>query len=135
MGASIRIEIFPADIDRFLDFYTRVLRFNVMKREGQYVSIKRDSISIGANCEHAEGGMPDSLAFGRPVQGVEIVFEVDDLKEERDHVVASGWKLDADVTHQFWGLNDFRIFDPDGYYLRITDRGAGQTAAESNNGE
>ena len=130
MGSFLRMELFPSNMDRFLDFYIRILRFKVTKRDRNYVAVRRDSIEIGAVCGHPEGGVDGGFPLRRPPTGVEIVMEVDDLKEERDYVVAAGWKLDADIDHQEWGLNDFRIVDPDGYYLRITDRYPGATAEE-----
>lgn len=42
------------------------------------------------------------------------------MKSERDFIVEKGWKLDADIQIRSWGLTDFRLVDPDGYYLRIT---------------
>jgi len=53
-----------------------------------------------------------------------VVFEADDITAERDRVVAQGWPLDADLQTRPWGLTDFRLFDPDGYYVRITSRDA-----------
>ena len=41
---------------------------------------------------------------------------------ERDRVVAAGWPLEEDLRHRPWGLTDFRVLDPAGYYLSITDR-------------
>lgn len=60
----------------------------------------------------------------RPPTGVEVVIEVDDLEAERNWVVENGWTLDADIKLQEWGLKDFRIMDPDGFYLRITEHSA-----------
>ena len=31
-----------------------------------------------------------------------------------------GWVLEEDITARPWGLRDFRLLDPDGYYWRIT---------------
>jgi hypothetical protein len=53
---------------------------------------------------------------------VELVLEVDDLGAEHDRVRASGWPLAEDLHERPWGLTDFRVLDPSGYYLRITDR-------------
>jgi lactoylglutathione lyase len=53
---------------------------------------------------------------------VELVLEVDDVAGERDRVLAAGWPLEEDLQERPWGLTDFRILDPAGYYLRITDR-------------
>ena len=36
--------------------------------------------------------------------------------------MAAGIELAEDLQEREWGLTDFRMRDPDGYYLRITDR-------------
>jgi lactoylglutathione lyase len=54
--------------------------------------------------------------------GVEIVIEVDDLVAERDAIVTAGQALDEDIVERPWGLADFRVLDPDGYYIRFTTR-------------
>lgn len=119
---SVRFELFPADLDRFIHFYVRVLRFELVgeKRHEQppYAAVRRGGIRIGA-LQAWESVDP---AARRVPSGVEIVIEVDDLLAERDLVIAAGYPLAEDVTERPWGLTDFRLFDPDGYYLRITSR-------------
>jgi len=120
MGMNLRIEIFPQDLDSFFDFYTNVLRFSVDRDERDsptpYVSIHRDAVRIGA----LRAWNQASPIHRIPPTGTEIVFEVDDLDVERDAIVSQGWPLDADLTDRPWGLRDFRVRDPDGYYLRFT---------------
>jgi hypothetical protein len=53
---------------------------------------------------------------------VELVLEVDDLVAEHDALVAAGWPIAHGITVRPWGLTDFRLFDPDGNYLRFTTR-------------
>ena len=55
-----------------------------------------------------------------PAGVTELVLEVDDVAAERDRVVAAGWPLEEDLRRRPWGLTDFRVLDPAGYYLRIT---------------
>ncbi len=38
--------------------------------------------------------------------------------------VPAGWPLAADLQARPWGVRDFRLLDPAGYYLRITERRA-----------
>jgi uncharacterized glyoxalase superfamily protein PhnB len=64
----------------------------------------------------------DVRAARLPPAGVELVLEVDDVVAERDRVTAAGWPLAEDLQDRPWGMKDFRILDPAGYYLRITDR-------------
>jgi predicted enzyme related to lactoylglutathione lyase len=122
MEMTLRFEIFPADPDTTVDFYTNVLRFTVTKDERDapeaYVALKRGGVRIGALRRTDRG----DLEARRPPTGVELVLEVDDVTAERDRIVAAGWPLDEDLRARPWGMTDFRILDPSGYYLRITDR-------------
>lgn len=53
---------------------------------------------------------------------MEIVLEVDDLDELRAlyHRCQARGVVAAALRLQPWGLQDFRVVDPDGYYLRVT---------------
>ena len=122
MEMTPRFEIFPDDLDATVDFYIRVLRFRLTadRRDQpvEYVSLQRGSVRVGA----VKRVVPDVRAARLPPAGVELVLEVDDVAAERDQVTAAGWPLVQDLQDQPWGLQDFRILDPAGYYLRITDR-------------
>ena len=123
---TLRFEIFPADLDVTVDFYQRVLGFQLTDdRRGQdaYVALCRGAVRVGAvRVGAVREVVPETRTARRPPAGVELVLEVDDVAAERDRVVAAGWPLDDDLHDQSWGLRDFRILDPDGYYLRITNR-------------
>jgi catechol 2,3-dioxygenase-like lactoylglutathione lyase family enzyme len=122
MEMTSRFEIFPAELDATVDFYTRVLGFVLLRDERDethpYVYLARGHVRVGA----ARRDIPDPGARRRPPTGVELVFEVDDIVAERDRVAAAGWPIDADLQRRPWGLTDFRVLDPAGYYLRITGR-------------
>jgi lactoylglutathione lyase len=59
-----------------------------------------------------------------PGLGVEIVLEVDDIggffKRAEAQVRNRGGQIQA-LTAQPWGFRDFRVIDPDGYYVRVTE--------------
>lgn len=120
MDMTLRCEIFPADLDVTIGFYQRVLGFQLTddRRAEDYVSLRRGGVQVGA----VKAMLPNASTARRPPAGLELVLEVDDVDAERDRVVAAGWPLDDDLRDQSWGLRDFRILDPDGYYLRITNR-------------
>ncbi len=120
MPASLRLEIFTADYPRCINFYTKVLQFNIIRNERKYLYINKGDIYLAALPDSSSETLGEKVTYRQPPRGVEIVFEVDDLEAERDHVVEKGWKLDNDIQMQPWSLKDFRITDPDGYYLRIT---------------
>jgi lactoylglutathione lyase len=119
---TMRFEIFPDDLNAIVDFYRRVLRFRLIadrrSEPDGYVALHRGSVRVGA----ARRAGPDARAARLPPAGVELVLEVDDVTAERDRVTAARWPLEKDLQDRPWGLRDFRILDPAGYYLRITSR-------------
>jgi catechol 2,3-dioxygenase-like lactoylglutathione lyase family enzyme len=124
----LRLELFVHDLDASIAFYTEVLGFVVVRRDERYVSIRRGHAVIGLG---PIGGLPergDGPAFTQARladdrgAGVEVVFEVDDVNdliELYEHCRARV-TIAGDLRMQPWGLQDFRLVDPDGYYLRIT---------------
>jgi lactoylglutathione lyase len=118
--ASLRVEVFPDDLDATVDFYVRVLRFRLERDErcAGYVALRRDGVLVGA----ARRDAPADRGARRPTVGVELVLEVDDLDAEVAHVLAQGWPLDEPATERPWGLRDARLLDPDGYNWRLTTR-------------
>ena len=80
---SLRIELFPANLDRWLAFYLGVLGFTITadKRAGspRYAAVARGGVRIGA----AElGAEVDPQQRELPI-GTEIVLEVDDVAGRR----------------------------------------------------
>ena len=122
MGAALRCEIFPADLDMTVHFYVEVLGFNLVRdersAESAYVALCRDDVRLGAAARQPV----DDVRQRHPPLGVELVLEVDDLDAERTRVGAQGWPIAEEVTARPWGLRDFRVLDPDGYYWRLTSR-------------
>ena len=121
MPTSLRLEIFPADLNATVRFYVDLLGFSLSadrrSDDVPYLALKRDDVLIGAVA--VPGG---SRAQRQPPTGVEIVLEVDYLHVERDRIRLAGWPIEEDITRRPWGLQDFRVLDPDGYYLRFTTR-------------
>jgi catechol 2,3-dioxygenase-like lactoylglutathione lyase family enzyme len=132
----LRLELFVDDLDTSIAFYTGVLGFAVDRRGPDYVSVRRGAVVLGLGPVAklpARGSGPgftrQRVAAGRGA-GVEIVLEVDDLAQVtalHEHCRARGVVAEA-LRPRPWGLHDFRITDPDGYYVRITH---GDAAASS----
>ena len=121
----LRIELFVDDLDTSIGFYA-ALGFAVERREHDYASLRWGDAVIGlgpvAQLPHTAAGpgfTQDRLAASRGA-GVEIVLEVDDLETALAAVRAAGHTLAEPPQDRPWGLRDFRLIDPDGYYLRIT---------------
>jgi lactoylglutathione lyase len=117
---ALRCELFPDDLDASVAFYVDVLSFRVIRDErsapAPYVALRRGDVRVGLAARPA----PEHPTLRRPPTGVELVLEVDDLDAAHAHVLNSGWPLVEDLTDRPWGLRDFRLVDPHGYYWRIT---------------
>jgi lactoylglutathione lyase len=124
---ELRLELFVKDMDVAIDFYTRVLGFELVRNEpGYYASLRNGGVILGLGPVSKllpEGGyFTRDIAEQRRGLGVEIVLEVDDVYACHRHVLASGHPVFEPLQERPWGLMDFRIVDTDGYYLRITSR-------------
>jgi lactoylglutathione lyase len=123
----VRLELFVQDLDRAIAFYSHILGFEVLRREEDYASLRNGSFILGlgpiAKLPAESGGYftRSSLRSARGL-GVEIVLEVDDVHVTYKHVQYCGYPIEEPLQKRNWGLTDFRLVDPDGYYLRITSR-------------
>ncbi|WP_181034249.1 glyoxalase/bleomycin resistance/extradiol dioxygenase family protein [Arthrobacter sp. GMC3] len=117
MDAFLRVEIFPGDVDMTTAFYD-LLGFQVIGRKDgppRYASLRMGTVRIGL----CESEPVDLARRAHPVM-TEMVIEVDDVHALRDRIVDGGITLTEDLQERDWGLVDFRVTDPDGYYLRFT---------------
>lgn len=58
-----------------------------------------------------------------PPLGTELVFYTDRLEALRDALLAAGYEP-GEIALQPWGNRDFRVNDPDGYYVRVSEGSA-----------
>jgi lactoylglutathione lyase len=123
---TIRFELFVSDRDRSVDFYTSVLGFEVQRLDESHALLTCGAVTLGLGREADLPETGDGPGFTQQRvardhgAGVEIVLETPDLDALYDRVRRSGWRIVAPLQDRPWGLRDFRITDPDGYYLRIT---------------
>jgi lactoylglutathione lyase len=128
MAASMRVrfELFVREMGVAVAFYTGVMGFDLVREEPGYASLRRGEVILGLGSISklpAEGGyFTRDIAERRCGLGVESVLEVSDLDNYHARILASGYEIFEPLRERPWGLRDFRVVDPDGYYLRITSR-------------
>jgi uncharacterized glyoxalase superfamily protein PhnB len=108
-----------------VEFYRDILEFNAPKEIiHTYVPVEKGSVTLGL-------GEMKNLPENHPLKasdsrqrglGVEIVLDVEDINDIYNKVVAKGYHIQTKLSKRSWGLEDFRLLDPDGYYLRITSK-------------
>lgn len=129
-AAGLRAELFVDQPMTTVAFYERFLGFHLEREGDGYWSLRNGAVTIGigaaedldADHHFLRPGATDSA---RGV-GVELVLElpsadtVDAMHERiRSAVATAGGRVEP-ISDRPWGLRDFRVIDPDGYYIRIT---------------
>ena len=124
-GMTLRLELFVADLEVSRDFYTRVLNFRADEKHADgYTPLKSGEVVLSLNLRsHLPEDHPVQTEPNERVgRGLEIVLEVDDIDALYAHVRSQGWPISSPLQQQAWGLRDFRLIDPDGYYLRLSSK-------------
>ena len=122
----LRLELFVADMDASIAFYTRALGYRVVRRDDGYASLRRGAAVLGLGPVAklpADGGGPgftqERLA-GRPRRGRGDRARGADLDAAYERPSPRGARSPSRRRRRPWGLRDFRLADPDGYYVRVT---------------
>lgn len=106
---SVAPILLVADMRRALDYYTRVLGFEIEWAVGEptsHASVARDGVEISLTAESA------------PVPS-RIYIEVDGVDEYFARVAAAGAKVVVPLGDRFYGMRDGRIDDPDGNSIQL----------------
>jgi len=118
-----KIEIFVSDLERSRAFYES-LGFAVVRQWEDWVML-----ALGDNVLDLQGDAhvvkgphyftPEIDRFPRGT-GVEISIEVEDVDALYERARSLGIDIVKGVQDRPWKARDFRIADPDGYFIRIT---------------
>ena len=116
---GFKIELFVADSDDSASFY-EILEFEIAERKNDgYITLVRDGAVISLDERRLR--WRGWLRFVRsPPRGTEIVVYVSDLETIRRRLVAAGYRP-GEIKMQPWGVSDFRLRDPSGYYVRVSE--------------
>lgn len=120
-----RLELFVRDLEKTLAFYREVLGLEVLARKehAATVCVNNSKLLLTEDSRLKEDHYFDRHSLeGRRGVGVEMVVEVDDVHAMQEQVQAAGYAIYEPLMEQSWGSTDFRVVDPDGYYVRITSK-------------
>lgn len=125
----LQIELHVPDFEQVLDFYgklgfTKVWHRNE-KNNADYLVMERDGVILnfwpGNENVYEQSYFKQFPHDTKRGYGVELVINVEDVQGLYDQLKDSV-KVVGSLVKRPWGLWDFRIEDPFGYYLRITEK-------------
>ncbi len=128
-GLRAKFELFVDDVAASTRFY-ETLGFTVahVKKSDAYTTMERDGVVVALS--PLPRWLPMRfLGFLRlPPIGTELVFYPESLEEARAAFDAAGFEP-GEIKLQSWGHRDFRLRDPSGYYVRVSEGGPVPEAA------
>lgn len=124
MSTDVYIELHVPDFEKTIEFYSK-LGFKQLWRTEDYLVMKREKSIL--NFYGGSEKIYSHSYFGRfkkttkPGYGVEIIIPVENV-ESLYRKAKRFAKIVRPLMLKKWGRKDFRILDPCGYYIRITER-------------
>lgn len=121
LRAADYVILIVEDVDRAVDFYTRVLGLRLGHRSGEYAQLDTGVTRIGF---YTRPAMSKALGFeiAAPppgAAGFELGFKVDDVDAAYAEVLAGGAAAVTPPTTRAWGQRTAYVRDPDGHLIEF----------------
>jgi lactoylglutathione lyase len=119
---KLRMELFTGELGKTVQFYQEIMGLKLNRMNDTYADLAYDKVEIGIGLFESlpETHQLKANSAERLGLGVEIVIEVPDVEKKYKEVVEAGYPIEAHLSQQPWGSKDFRLLDPNGYYIRVT---------------
>lgn len=116
-------ELYVVDLPHYVSIFRDALAFEVVEDDGDFVKV---ASSHGTVLLNSIATLPDSHPFAayrtHPQRGMGVELGV--VTRELDRAWKAARALNGvvvtEITHQEWGMSDFRIHTREGYFLRVT---------------
>ena len=125
----IGIELHVSDVERTIAFW-EVFGFRVTRRWEDWLRMVRPAEGPVAAAEiivQGDAGLRTRDHYFTPHLdhsprgvGVEITLEVEDVEAAYAAAQAAGLRIVKPIQDRDWKARDFRLADPDGFFVRVT---------------
>ena len=115
-------EIFTDRLDDTRNFFVDVIGFAVTRADEGFLVLQRGTAKLHVgSLDHMSLDQVDAGHLAAPTgRGVQLCIEVEDIDAAFANAEASGHAITSPLTDQWFGKRDFRMFDPNGIYVRGT---------------
>jgi lactoylglutathione lyase len=123
----IFMELGTTHVEDYFSFFESVADFKILSRKPGYLVAHSDLAELTfIDPKFWSGGHPFSgkLTGSGQGLGIEIGIVVADLDKAYAAALKfqdKGWPISTGIVRRPWGVRDFRVLAPDGYYLRFTE--------------
>ena len=121
----IFLELGTQHVAEYADYFRTVVGFELIHQEQGYATLESNLAQLLLMDPR---GWPKGHPFYEKTTGsgqgigIEIGLVVADLdKTFASAVKQKGWPISTGIVRRPWGVRDFRVLSPDGYYLRFTE--------------
>jgi lactoylglutathione lyase len=121
------MELGTTHVEEYFSFFESVADFRILSRQPGYLVARSDLAELTfIDPKFWSGGHPFSgkLTGSGQGLGIEIGIVVADLDKAYAAALKfkdKGWPISTGIVRRPWGVRDFRVLAPDGYYLRFTE--------------
>ncbi|KAA6458858.1 VOC family protein [Bacillus cereus] len=117
-----RLELFVEDLQKSIRFYEEILGLAFSKKNGTGAMVKLEDFALLLTPDYIlnENHYLKKGGLNPKGKGVEVIIVFDNIEQLYQHVLEKNYPVESNLKTQSWGMKDFRIVDPDGYYLRLT---------------
>lgn len=99
------------------DFYTTHFNFEITFEADWYISLKHPAGCELALLNPTHSSIP--AGFGKPVQGLLLNFEVEDVDAEYARLTSAGLPMHLTLRSEAWGQRHFITSDPNGVLIDV----------------
>lgn len=125
---KFRLELFVNDLEKSVHFYQNILRLPQGAKSDTSVRFDAEDFSLLLSDQSI---LPETHYFSSEKwkqpkgTGVELVIVVPNIHQVYQHIQNEKYPIYENIKKQPWGMTDFRLVDPDGYYVRVTSKKEG----------
>jgi uncharacterized glyoxalase superfamily protein PhnB len=119
-----RLELFVKNLHTSRYFYENVLGFPVESSRENAVLLRYGSFQLLITDESilSDNHYFKKLGASEKGKGVELILMPNDVERLYNHILKLNYPIETPLGQRDWGMTDFRLVDPDGYYWRVTTK-------------
>lgn len=122
---AFKVELFVKDLYHSIQFYQAILKCEIVRQKETSALFNNEDtfLLLTAQSILDEDHYFRKRNIANKGVGVELILSVDDVNDLFQQIHKNAPEvIESPLKKQSWGSTDFRVVDPDGYYIRVTSK-------------